>query len=146
MLEGDNEIGWNNLVLGMVSIEDGAMQDLINLSLISWSEMKCLIHTEHLQLKSRVTIFSKLVELHHVQEKDKSASCDISWDPLCCFLPKAKATNKNDPSTSKTSQLDHTTSQDRYKGLKEKNMGRQDQQSEGSGDYESRIGISLRKA
>ncbi|KAK4273280.1 hypothetical protein QN277_021714 [Acacia crassicarpa] len=36
--------------------------------------------------------------------------------------------------------------QDRYKSLKEKNMGRQDQQSEGSGDYESQIGISLEES
>lgn len=36
--------------------------------------------------------------------------------------------------------------QDRYKSLKEKNTGRQDQQSEGSGDYESRISISLEES
>lgn len=36
--------------------------------------------------------------------------------------------------------------QDRYNILKEKNMGRQDQQSECSGNYESQIGISLEES
>ncbi|KAI9099138.1 hypothetical protein K1719_024905 [Acacia pycnantha] len=36
--------------------------------------------------------------------------------------------------------------QNRYKSLKEKNMGTQNQQCEGSGDYESRIGISLEES
>ncbi|KAK4254278.1 hypothetical protein QN277_009681 [Acacia crassicarpa] len=74
-LEGDNETGWNNLIPGMVSIEDGALEDLINLSLISWSEMKCLIHTEHLQLKSGVTIFSKLAEMHLVKVGVRALCC-----------------------------------------------------------------------
>ncbi|XP_054777338.1 uncharacterized protein LOC129285611 [Prosopis cineraria] len=58
------ERGWSNLIPDIVSIDDhGAMNDLIKLSLKSWLEVKCLIHTEHLQLEFGVTIFSKLVEL-----------------------------------------------------------------------------------
>ncbi|XP_028753125.1 probable disease resistance protein At4g27220 [Neltuma alba] len=63
-LRGDDKTGWSNLIPDIVSIEDdGAMKDLIKLSLKRWSKMKCLIYTKNLQLKSGVTIFSKLIEL-----------------------------------------------------------------------------------
>ncbi|XP_028753126.1 uncharacterized protein LOC114712751 [Neltuma alba] len=63
-LREDDKTGWSNLIPDIVSIEDdGAMKDLIKLSLKRWSKMKCLIYTKNLQLKSGVTIFSKLIEL-----------------------------------------------------------------------------------
>ncbi|KAI9103518.1 hypothetical protein K1719_023141 [Acacia pycnantha] len=62
-LEGDDEIGWNDLIPSIVSIGDRGMKDLIKLSLKKCYEMKCLIHTEYPQLRSGATYFSELVEL-----------------------------------------------------------------------------------
>ncbi|XP_054816881.1 probable disease resistance protein At4g27220 [Prosopis cineraria] len=65
-LKGDIEFGRDNLIPGIVSIEDGAMKELVKLSLNSWHEIKCLIHAENLQLIFGAIIFSKLVELQLV--------------------------------------------------------------------------------
>ncbi|KAI9103589.1 hypothetical protein K1719_023212 [Acacia pycnantha] len=59
ILELEGEIGWNDLIPSVVSIGDGGMDDLMKLSLKKCYEMKCLIHNEHPQLKSRATLFSK---------------------------------------------------------------------------------------
>ncbi|XP_054777467.1 uncharacterized protein LOC129285700 isoform X4 [Prosopis cineraria] len=74
-LKGDIEMGQNSLIPGIVSMEHGAMNDVIKLSLTSWSEIKCLGHAENPQLKSSVNVFSKLVELQLVK-------VDIS--EICC--------------------------------------------------------------
>ncbi|XP_054779434.1 uncharacterized protein LOC129287257 [Prosopis cineraria] len=43
--------------------------------------------------------------------KDKSSSHNVSWGPLCCFLPQSSTLNKDDLSMSETTQSDPTTSQ-----------------------------------
>ncbi|KAK4254281.1 hypothetical protein QN277_009684 [Acacia crassicarpa] len=58
-----DETDLNNLIPSTVSIGDRAMEDLIKLSLKKCYNMKCLIHTDHHQLKSGATVFSNLVEL-----------------------------------------------------------------------------------
>ncbi|KAI9095664.1 hypothetical protein K1719_026224 [Acacia pycnantha] len=89
-LEGDNEMGWNNLIPSSFSIEDGAMKDLIKLTLNHWSKMKCLIHTEHLQLKSGVSIFSKLVELRLTEVDVREICCGPYPDGFLKQLEKLR--------------------------------------------------------
>ncbi|KAF7842973.1 putative disease resistance protein [Senna tora] len=60
-LDGFYGTGWTNLIPDIALIEDGGMNDLIELSLESFPEMECLINTEN--IASEVTIFSKLVKL-----------------------------------------------------------------------------------
>ncbi|XP_028753124.1 probable disease resistance protein At4g27220 [Neltuma alba] len=43
--------------------------------------------------------------------KDKSPGRNVSCGSLCCFMPKSKATNEDESSTSKATQPDHTSPQ-----------------------------------